>query len=122
MSGVGGAGGAGAAAASNVFRSRFVAGVTNMANGTAQFTVTFPNVGTNSYSVDMTVQNTVDPSPRHLIGTVKTKTTTSFTFQTAQTTNSTNYKANWILYLDAKSDVIPVELEEGGDGVGKLIE
>lgn len=119
MSGVGGISGSSAANTLTVLKSRLIAGVTNMGNGLSTFTVSFTDVGTNLYSVDLTVQNLVDANPRHLIGTVKTKTSSGFSFQTAQTTNSANYKANWIIYLDASSDIIPAGMtEEGGGGMG----
>ena len=83
-----------------------------MAASAQTFVVNFPDVGINTYSVDVTVQNLVDATARHLIGTVTQKKTNSFTFQTPQTTDSANYKVNWIIDLDAITDYIASALPE----------
>jgi len=47
--------------------------------------------------VIITISNGVDLTVRHLSPTVTTKTSSSFTFVTAQTTDSANYVANYYI-------------------------
>ena len=68
-----------------------------MANGTDSFTVSFSDIGSTSYVVTATVSNTVDGSVRHLVPTVTAKASDSFTFVTAQTTDSANYVVNYYI-------------------------
>jgi len=78
--------------------SNLIGGISSLGSGAATFTVTIPDVGTTNYAIVVTIQNVVDAAPRHLHATVTAKTTTSFTFQSAQTTDTANYKANYLIY------------------------
>lgn len=73
-------------------------GVASMANGTSNHSVNFTsNIGTASYSVVVTIENTVDPTVRHLVPVITSKTSNGFAFVTSQTTDHANYKANYIV-------------------------
>ena len=72
-------------------------GIYSMPNSAFNFTVSGLNLGTTNYVVVITISNIVDVSVRHLHATVIGKTATSFTFQTEQTTDHANYKAEWVI-------------------------
>lgn len=78
-------------------QNKTIVGQFSMANGASSFLVDGLTIGTTNYIVVVTVENTVDATVRHLVATVTAKTTTSFTFVTPQTTDSANYKANYII-------------------------
>lgn len=98
MSGVGLGAGGWSGSVLGVIQANLIGGVSSMASGTATFTVSIPNVGTTNYVIVVTIQNTTDVNPRHLHATVTAKTASSFSFQTAQTTDTANYKANYLIY------------------------
>ena len=72
-------------------------GASPMANSVSEFVVNFSDIGSTSYVVVITISNGVDLTVRHLSPTVTTKTSSSFTFVTAQTTDSANYVANYYI-------------------------
>ena len=98
MSGVGMGSGGWSGSVLNVIKSNFIAGISSMSSGASNFTITIPDTGTTNYAIVVTVQNLIDGAPRHLHATVIAKTATSFTFQTAQITDTGNYKAQYLIY------------------------
>lgn len=72
-------------------------GIYAMPNGAFNFTVSGLTLNTTDYVVVITISNIVDVTVRHLHATVIGKTATSFSFQTEQTTDHANYKAEWVI-------------------------
>ena len=82
-----------------VFQQDVIAGQYSMANGVSTFTVSGLTIGTTNYIVNVTIENVVDATVRHLTSVITAKTSTSFSFVTSQTTDHDNYKANYIITL-----------------------
>lgn len=96
MSGVGL--GAGAWIALNPLVSgQIIAGQAAMADSSDTFLVGGLTIGTTNYMLQITVSNIVDATVRHLTPTIIAKTSTGFTFQTQQTTDHPNYKAEYLI-------------------------
>ena len=54
-------------------------------------------IGTTNYILQLTISNVVDATVRHLTPTITAKTATGFTFQTQQTTDSANYRVEYVI-------------------------
>ena len=78
-------------------QNKTIAGQYSMPSGVSSFSVSGLSVGTTNYIVNVTIENLVDLTVRHLVATVTAKTATSFNFTTPQTTDTGNYKANYII-------------------------
>lgn len=75
-----------------------VRGIAAMPSGVSTYNVTFPTaLGTSNYVIQCTVSNLIDATPRHLNPTVTVKSSTGFTFVTQQTTDTANYKIEYII-------------------------
>jgi short subunit dehydrogenase-like uncharacterized protein len=96
MSGVGL--GAGAWTNLNPLNSgQIMRGIYSMPYQSNSFTVSGLSIGTTNYVLQITISNIVDATIRNLVATVSDKTATSFTFETNQTTDHTNYKAEYLI-------------------------
>ena len=78
-------------------QNKTIVGQYTMANGVSTFLVNGLTIGTTNYIVNVTIENIVDGTVRHLTPVITAKTTTSFSFVTNQTTDHANYKANYII-------------------------
>lgn len=78
-------------------QNKTIVGQYSMPNSSSSFSVSGLSVGTTNYIVNVTIENLVDLTVRHLVATITAKTATSFNFVTPQTTDSGNYKANYII-------------------------
>jgi hypothetical protein len=77
-----------------------IAGVALLPDASSTFTVTFPTpLSSSNYSIVISISNTVDVSTRHLNPTITGKTTNSFSFKTAQTTDHPNYFVNYQIVM-----------------------
>ena len=78
-------------------QNKTIVGQFAMPLGADTFSVTGLSIGTTNYIVNITIENIIDATIRHLVATVTAKTATSFNFTTPQTTDHVNYKANYII-------------------------
>lgn len=97
MSGVGL--GAGAWIGLNPLNSgQMVRGISALPSGVSTYSVTYPaSVGTSNYVLLLTISNITDATPRHLAATITAKSATGFSFGTQQTTDTSNYRAEWLV-------------------------
>jgi hypothetical protein len=72
-------------------------GSSAMANSANTFAATGLAIGTTNYILQLTISNVVDATVRHLTPTITAKTATGFTFQTQQTTDSANYRVEYVI-------------------------
>jgi len=72
-----------------------------IANGSSQVSIAFNTALSNTnYTVNATLENTIDSPPSIYAFSVTSKTTTGFTVTLAGTTDSANYVLNWFVISD----------------------
>lgn len=77
---------------------QMVRGIAAMASGVSSYTIAYPSsVGTSNYVLQITISNLVDPTPRHLAATITAKSATGFSFATQQTTDTANYRVEYLI-------------------------
>jgi hypothetical protein len=97
MSGVG-LGGGSWTGSNPITNGSIIRGIAAMASGPSSFSVTYPSsIGTTSYVLQLTISNVIDASPRHLTPNTTAKSATGFSFATAQTTDTANYKIEYMI-------------------------
>ncbi len=72
-----------------------------ISNDSSSVTVSFSDLGHTNYTINATLENTIDSPPSIYMFIVSTKLSNSFTCTLMGDTDSANYSLNWMVIADA---------------------